>query len=157
MFCCRDGRKRKIAREEEIPELTARKPLTVVHVNQEHPDRIAESPATVLSHQDWIILFVVMVDVNREHPVRVAEPPATVLCHKDWSILFVVKGSANVVYAGIFAVKTVTVFQDYIVIMGPAFSTIVMTSLLAEKASNFFWYDIVVISSTAAAPFIVFS
>ena len=138
MFCCRDGRKRKIAREEEIPELTARKPLTV------------------LSHQDWIILFVVMVDVNREHPVRVAEPPATVLCHKDWNILFVVKGSANVVYAGIFAVKTVTVFQDYIVIMGPAFSTIVMISL-AEKASNFFWYDIVVISSTAAAPFIVFS
>ena len=57
--------------------------VMMVHVNQEHPDRIAESPVTVLSHQDWSILFVVMVDVNREHPDRVAEPPATVLSHKD--------------------------------------------------------------------------
>ena len=67
----------------------------MVHVNQEHPDRIVESPATVLSHRDWIILFVVMDGVNREHPDRAAEPPATVLCRQDWIMLFVSMDGVN--------------------------------------------------------------
>ena len=63
------------------------------------------------------MLFVVMVDVNPEHLDRVVEPPVTALCHKDWIILFVVKGRANMVYAMIIVIKTVTVFQDYIVLV----------------------------------------
>ena len=61
------------------------------------------------------MLFVVMVNVDREHPDRVAEPPATVfrLTHfvtvSPSIMLFVVKGSANMVYAMIIVVKTVTV------------------------------------------------
>ena len=80
-------------------------------VNQEHPDRAAEPPATVLCRQDWIMLFVVMDGVNREHPGRAAEPPATVLSGTSWihRMPFVVKGSANVVYAVIIVVKIVTV------------------------------------------------
>jgi len=66
-----------------------------VHVNQEHPDRIVESPVTVLSHRDWVMLFVVMDGVNREHPDRAAEPPATVLCRQDWIMLFVVMDGVN--------------------------------------------------------------
>ena len=38
--------------------------VMMVHVNQEHPDRIAESPAIVLCHQDWIMLFVVKGSAN---------------------------------------------------------------------------------------------
>ena len=83
----------------------------MVDVNRVTPDRVADKPATVLSHKDWIILFVVMVNANRGPPDRVADKPATVLSHKDWIILFVVKGSANVVYAAIIVVKTVTVFR----------------------------------------------
>ena len=36
----------------------------MVDVNHENPDRVAESPVTVLSHQDWSILFVVKGSVN---------------------------------------------------------------------------------------------
>ena len=63
------------------------------------------------------MLFVVMVNVNRVTPDRVADKPATVLSHKDWIILFVVKGSVNVVYAWIIAVKKVTVFHPLFVLV----------------------------------------
>ena len=36
----------------------------MVGVNREHPDLVAESPVTVFSQQDWIILFVVKGSVN---------------------------------------------------------------------------------------------
>ena len=87
----------------------------MVHVNQEHLDRIAESPATVLCQQDWFMQFVVMVDVNRDNPDQVVEPPATVLCHQDWIMLFVVKGSAKVVNTKTIVVKTVTVWENIFV------------------------------------------
>ena len=88
--------------------------VVMAHVNPEHPDRVAESPATVLCHRDWNMLFVVMVDANREHPDRFAESPTTVLSGTSWihRMPFVVKGSANKVHAMIIVVKTVTVSQD---------------------------------------------
>ena len=36
----------------------------MVDVNQEHPDRNAEPPATVFGHQDWIMVFVVVGSAN---------------------------------------------------------------------------------------------
>ena len=84
-------------------------------VNQEHPDRAAEPPATVLCRQDWSRPSVVMVNVNQEPPDRFAESPVTVLSETIWfhRMPFVVTGSANAVYAMIIVVKTVTVLTDY--------------------------------------------
>ena len=36
----------------------------MVDVNREHPDQVAEPPATVLCHKDWSILFVVKGSAN---------------------------------------------------------------------------------------------
>ena len=38
--------------------------VVMVDANRDPPDRVAEPPATVLCHQDWIMLFVVKGSAN---------------------------------------------------------------------------------------------
>ena len=68
--------------------------VVVVNVKMDSPgteptERVAALPATVSSHQDWSILFVLLVDVIQEQPIRIATTAATVLSQQDLIILFV--------------------------------------------------------------------
>ena len=51
----------------------------MVDVNRVTPDRVADKPATVLSHKDWIILFVVKGSANVVSAKIIAVKTVTVL------------------------------------------------------------------------------
>ena len=61
----------------------------MVNVNQEPPDRFAESPVTVLCQKDWITGFVVMESANAVYAMIIVVKTVTVLTDYNVRVLLI--------------------------------------------------------------------
>ena len=61
----------------------------MVNVNQEPPDRFAESPVTVLCQKDWITGFVVMESANAVYAMIIVVKTVTVLTDYNVRLLLI--------------------------------------------------------------------